>query len=70
VESNDIPLNYSIEAFAAKIGIGRTKAWEHVKAGDVAVVRMGRRPTVTAQELERVSREGLPQLRKAKATAD
>lgn len=58
---------HSIDTFAALLGIGRTKAWEHVKAGDVAVVYLGRCPKVPDTEVARIEREGLPSIRGKKS---
>jgi hypothetical protein len=56
---------HSIETFAALVGIGRTKAWTHVKQGHVRVVYMGRCPKVPDAEIARIEREGLPPIRKS-----
>jgi len=36
-------LTYSVEDVAAMLGIARGKAYEHVRAGDIPSIRMGRR---------------------------
>jgi hypothetical protein len=45
--------------------LGDTPVWtlrHHIAAGHINVTRLGRRLFLTAQELERIAREGLPSL--------
>ena len=46
--------------------LGDLSIWtlrKHISAGNVKVVRLGRRVFLTAQEIERICSEGLPPLR-------
>jgi hypothetical protein len=47
------PLAYSLPSAAARIGIGRTKAFELAKSGAIATFTIGARRLVTDEELRR-----------------
>ncbi|MCW3476755.1 helix-turn-helix domain-containing protein [Limobrevibacterium gyesilva] len=47
------PLALSVEAAAAALAIGRSKAWELIRDGQLQVVRIGGRTVVTTTELRR-----------------
>lgn len=46
-------LTYTVAAFCDAVGIGATKFYELVKAGEIKTVKCGKRTLVTADEAER-----------------
>lgn len=48
-----IPLLHDIPGTAAMLGMGRTTVYEEIKAGRLAVVKIGRRTMIKHAELER-----------------
>lgn len=50
---DNIPLLHDIPSTAAMLGMGRTTLYEEIKAGRLAVVKIGRRTMVKHSELER-----------------
>jgi excisionase family DNA binding protein len=45
------PICLSIDDAARSIGIGRTKLYELIKAGDIATLKIGRRTLVRTESL-------------------
>lgn len=61
--TNDSAVLYSVEEAAR--ALGKISGWtlrKHLKRGNVAAVRIGRRLFVNATELRRIQTEGLPSL--------
>ena len=48
---------------AAQIGLHRNTLGAHIKAGNILVRRLGSRVEVSAEEVNRIQREGLPKVR-------
>jgi excisionase family DNA binding protein len=53
----------SIKEFGAAIGVSRSVVYEHVAAGRIASVRIGRFTRIPDSEVDRVAAEGLPTAR-------
>lgn len=50
--------------------LGGISSWslrKHIAVGNVKVTRIGRRVLITAEEIERIAREGLPSLARGRA---
>jgi hypothetical protein len=61
--ANESAVLYNIEDAAR--ALGRISGWtlrKHLKRGNVAAVRIGRRIFVNAKEVRRIQAEGLPSL--------
>jgi excisionase family DNA binding protein len=48
---SDKQLAYSVEDFADVLAIGRTKAWQLVRKGDIPVRRIGRRTVILREDI-------------------
>ena len=53
------PLLESIPATARRLGIGRSKTYELIKAGHLASVRIGKRRLVIVESTETLARAGV-----------
>lgn len=49
--SNDNRLAYTVPEAAALIGIGKSKLWEHISAGELPVCKWGGRTLVLKEDL-------------------
>jgi excisionase family DNA binding protein len=47
------PILLTVEDAAAVLSIGRSKTWELIAAGELGVIRLGRRTLIPREELER-----------------
>ena len=47
------PLGYSVNQAAAAAGVGRTIIYERIRAGEIAVCKIGDRTIIEASELKR-----------------
>ena len=54
----NLPLLYRVEDAAAALAIGRSTAWNLIKAGRLEVRRIGARTLVTRESLLRVAENG------------
>jgi excisionase family DNA binding protein len=52
----------SIEASARNLSVSPWTLRAHIKRGEIAVVRCGRRVLISQAEVTRIAREGLPSL--------
>ncbi len=48
-----VPLAHSVPVAAELLGVGVSKVWEMVRAGEISAVRLGRRTVITQREIER-----------------
>ena len=53
----------TVKEFGAAIGVSRSVVYEHLRAGRIASVRIGRFSRIPDSEVERVAAEGLPTAR-------
>jgi excisionase family DNA binding protein len=53
---------FSIEASARNLSVSPWTLRAHIKRGEIAVVRCGRRVLISQAEVTRIAREGLPSL--------
>lgn len=61
------PLAVSPDTLARMIERGRSFVFAHMKAGNIKYVEIGDGRRVPMEEARRIVREGLPQIKKAKA---
>ncbi|WP_082468112.1 MULTISPECIES: helix-turn-helix domain-containing protein [unclassified Sphingomonas] len=52
------PLTISVNDALAMLGIGRTRFYELVAAGEIATIKLGRRRLVQVASLQRLASEG------------
>ena len=57
------PVLFRVEDAARRLSVSRSRMFEYLASGAIASVNIGRMRRVSATELERVAREGLPELR-------
>jgi excisionase family DNA binding protein len=51
-------LAYRVRTFCAAVGIGRTKFYELMQAGQIRTITIGGRRLVPADEVQRIARDG------------
>jgi excisionase family DNA binding protein len=61
MSQNPKRLGYSIDEFCADLGIGRTKAYEEIKAGRLKARKLGRRTIVLHKDREAYA-DALPEM--------
>ena len=61
--TSDQVVLYRVEDAARRISVSRSRMFEYLASGAVASVSLGRMRRVPAAEIERIGREGLPELR-------